>query len=208
MREDGRVVQTLVEHQPLELKVEGSSPSSLETLKWIGSIGGKMKCVVTVLCIATLLLTVGCHKRHMLKHRDGGCMPCVQVDTLTKVPDQNVSTNTNLNKPFNIIVGNKATVHFDYDKWELTEMARQVLVAYAKSFKGKSLLIEGHCDERGTIEYNLCLGQKRADAVQEYLKFLGVYKTKTISYGEEKPISLGHSEFDWARNRRVEIKVQ
>ncbi len=71
------------------------------------------------------------------------------------------------------------------------------------------LLVEGHCDERGTNEYNLALGERRALSVRRYLVALGIGSDRlhTLSYGEEKPLDPGHTEESWAKNRRAEFKV-
>jgi len=70
--------------------------------------------------------------------------------------------------------------------------------------------VEGHCDERGTIEYNLVLGQKRAEAVKDYLVKLGIEekRIKTISYGKEMPVDPGHTEEAWAKNRRAHFRIE
>lgn len=103
-------------------------------------------------------------------------------------------------------------VFFDYDKYDLRSDARQLLqdnARYLKENSGFSVLLEGHCDERGTNEYNLALGERRADAVRSYLIDLGVdgSRLSTISYGEEKPFALGHTENAWSQNRRVHFNV-
>ena len=79
----------------------------------------------------------------------------------------------------------------------------------SESKKASLIRLEGHCDERGTREYNLALGEKRAIEVKNYLIIQGVSssKIKIISYGEEKPVSYGSSEEDWKQNRRVEISL-
>ncbi|MCX5804605.1 MAG: peptidoglycan-associated lipoprotein Pal [Proteobacteria bacterium] len=80
---------------------------------------------------------------------------------------------------------------------------------WLKQYKKIKIVVEGHCDERGTIEYNLALGQKRAEAVKNYLVKLGVDDTniKTISFGKEIPIDSGHEENAWAKNRRASFKI-
>lgn len=102
-------------------------------------------------------------------------------------------------------------VHFDFDKYELSEEARNILKENAKiilenNFK---ILVEGHCDERGTNQYNLSLGQKRANVVKQYYINLGIPEDRigTISYGEEKPLCSESNEECWAKNRRAETKV-
>lgn len=97
-------------------------------------------------------------------------------------------------------------VFFAYDRYNLTKEARDRLESNAKllkSWKAK-IIVEGHCDERGTNEYNLGLGERRANAVKDYLVSLGVpaENIKTISYGEERPFVRGHSEDAWKYNRR------
>jgi peptidoglycan-associated lipoprotein len=104
------------------------------------------------------------------------------------------------------------TIYFDYDKSDIREEYRSILEGIAqwgKSNPGRLLLIEGHCDERGTNEYNLALGERRALAVRRYLIGLGITSDRlhTISYGEEKPAMQGHDESAWSKNRRVEFKV-
>jgi peptidoglycan-associated lipoprotein len=78
-----------------------------------------------------------------------------------------------------------------------------------KASKSAAIQIEGHCDERGTVEYNLALGERRAQSVKNFLSQLGVdgARLSTISYGEEKPVVQGHSEDAWAKNRRAEFVV-
>ncbi len=105
-----------------------------------------------------------------------------------------------------------ADVNFDYDKAILTESSRQVLAkngAWLKENKNVEVLIEGHCDERGTEEYNLALGEKRAMTVKSYLVTLGIDANRifTISYGKEKPADPGHNEAAWAKNRRAHFVV-
>ncbi len=101
------------------------------------------------------------------------------------------------------------TIHFDFDASTLPTEARHILDAQASCIQnlGVPVHIEGHCDERGTTEYNLALGQRRADAVRSYLVARGVSpsRLRTISYGEEKPIAFGHDEQAYAANRRSEI---
>lgn len=104
------------------------------------------------------------------------------------------------------VIGDR--VLFDYDSSELDAQDRRVLQAQAEWLngygKGYSITIEGHCDERGTRDYNLALGDRRANAVKNYLVALGVSasRIKTISYGKERPIALCSNESCWSQNRR------
>lgn len=98
-------------------------------------------------------------------------------------------------------------VFFDFDKSELKPEARQTIEALAvwmNDYPAATLTIEGHCDERGTREYNLALGERRANAVHDYLVALGIdpNRLSTISYGKERPAVLGSNEEAWAQNRR------
>lgn len=103
------------------------------------------------------------------------------------------------------------TIYFDFDKYELKPESMDVLSQNAKVIieNNFSIVIEGHCDERGTEQYNLSLGQKRANVVKEYYIRLGVNPSKiaTISYGEEMPVCGEKTEDCWALNRRAETKV-
>ena len=105
------------------------------------------------------------------------------------------------------------TVYFDFDSYQVRDVDRQLLLDAARVMRTNSRMVvrlEGHCDERGTIEYNLALGEKRANAVRDYLVASGVdvKQLKTVSYGKEKPAVRGSDEASWARNRRVEFVVE
>ncbi|MDZ7363592.1 MAG: peptidoglycan-associated lipoprotein Pal [candidate division KSB1 bacterium] len=102
------------------------------------------------------------------------------------------------------------TIYFDFDRYELTPEALQTLADNARVLKAHPdarVMIEGHCDERGTVEYNLALGDKRAKAAKDYLISLGVNPAQisTISYGKERPVDTRSTEEAWARNRRAEF---
>jgi peptidoglycan-associated lipoprotein len=104
-------------------------------------------------------------------------------------------------------------VLFPYDSYVLTQQARQILQEKAKFLEENPqvrVLIEGHCDERGTKEYNLALGDRRAQAAKRYLVGLGISpdRMRTISYGKERPLDPGHNEEAWARNRRAHFVVE
>lgn len=101
-----------------------------------------------------------------------------------------------------------ADIRFDYDKFNLKDEARAILKKHAEwlnSNKGVMVVVEGHCDERGTAEYNLALGERRANAAAKFLVDMGVdvKRIKTLSYGEELPLDPGHNETAWAKNRRA-----
>jgi len=102
-------------------------------------------------------------------------------------------------------------VYFNYNMYNIRPDAASTLKAHAeaiKKFPNKMFFIEGHCDERGTAEYNMALGERRAKSAKNYLITLGVMgkNLKTMSFGESKPADPGHNEKAWAKNRRVEFK--
>lgn len=103
-------------------------------------------------------------------------------------------------------------IHFDFDRSDVRPADRPILEGIAEHLKANPdmyLLVEGHCDERGTNEYNLALGEKRALGTRAFLAGLGVeeHRMDTVSYGEEDPIDAGHDEAAWAKNRRAHFKV-
>lgn len=103
------------------------------------------------------------------------------------------------------------TVYFDYDSFVIKDQFKPLLDAHAKALstnRGRKIVIEGHTDERGGREYNLALGQKRAEAVLRSLTLLGAKdeQVEAVSFGEERPAAEGHDEAAWAKNRRAELK--
>lgn len=101
----------------------------------------------------------------------------------------------------------KDDIFFDYDKASLKPESRKVLsgkATFLNTHPQMKVKVEGHCDERGTSEYNLALGERRAKAAQDYLVFLGIKadRISIVSYGEEKPLDPGNNEAAWAKNRR------
>jgi len=103
-------------------------------------------------------------------------------------------------------------IHFDFDKFNLREEDRAILQKYADWLNGNrdvAIIVEGHCDETGTAEYNLALGERRANAAARFLIDLGIdaKRIKTISYGKEHPLDPGHNEEAWARNRRAHFVI-
>lgn len=159
-----------------------------------------MKKLVFVLCVA--MIGWGCAKKQILKAQDEARQPAPagteeassRFDDWTSIPQL-------------------AKVHFGYDQSTLAPAERRLLrqnAEYLKDNPVMNVLVEGHCDERGTTGYNLALGQRRAAAIKEYYKMLGVpaERIATISYGSEKPFAPGHDENAWMQNRRGETKVR
>ena len=103
-------------------------------------------------------------------------------------------------------------IHFDFDKYNIRPGDAEILnenAALLKKSPKVKVQIEGHCDERGTTEYNLALGERRANSAKKYLISLGISSNRisTISYGKEKPLDPGHNEEAWAKNRRAHTVV-
>jgi len=103
-------------------------------------------------------------------------------------------------------------IHFDFDKYDVRPVDEAVLkenAVFLKNNPKMKIQIEGHCDERGTVEYNLALGERRANNTKKYLVFLGIPSDRisTISFGKERPLDKGHHEEAWTKNRRAHIVV-
>lgn len=108
--------------------------------------------------------------------------------------------------------GGLQTVFFDFDSSTLSGSAKETAKANAEFLKANATVdvqVEGHCDERGSIQYNLALGERRAKSVRDYLVAMGVASNRVsvISYGKEKPLAFGHDESAWGRNRRATFVI-
>lgn len=104
-------------------------------------------------------------------------------------------------------------IHFEFDSAQLTDTAKALLrekADWLKANPGTSIVIEGHCDERGTTEYNLALGERRAAAAKQYLQDLGIGASRmtTVSYGEERPLDPGQNEAAYSKNRRAQFVLK
>ena len=126
------------------------------------------------------------------------------IATVEVLPPETYQTKT-------AAISTSATIYFDFDKSNLTSRSIQTLRGVISSMKDNSslmLVLEGHADERGTREYNLALGQRRAESVGDYLESRGIRRSRLVvkSYGEERPAVDSSNENAWAKNRRVEIK--
>lgn len=104
-------------------------------------------------------------------------------------------------------------IHFSFDRSDLSETAQRLLrekAAWLWDNPSSRIVIEGHCDERGTTEYNLALGERRAVSAKRFLMDLGISSSRmtSVSYGEEKPLDSGHNEAAWAKNRRAHFVLR
>ena len=129
--------------------------------------------------------------------------------TTPRPPAQQITGNP-LTDPNNVL--SKRSVFFEFDSNAVKDEYRGMIQAHSRYMtadkKDSRIRIEGNCDERGSREYNLALGQRRAESVKKVMTVLGVQdgRIETISYGEEKPKAMGHDEGSWAQNRRADIK--
>lgn len=108
--------------------------------------------------------------------------------------------------------GGLSTVYFDYNSSSLTGSAKSALdsnVEFLQTTENVEVQIEGHCDERGGVQYNLALGERRAKSVKDYLAARGINARRitTVSYGKERPIEFGHDESAWGKNRRANFVI-
>ena len=133
----------------------------------------------------------------------------IREETIAATPQSTITTEplTPLQKP---VPAGLQVVPFSYDQHLLTDEARNIIAANAALLKtgGRAKFqLAGHCDERGSDQYNIALGERRAESVRAYLLELGIDagQMETISYGEERPVDAGHDESAWQQNRRVEF---
>ncbi len=134
-------------------------------------------------------------------------VPVIKKETLTEEELFERASIEELNKKYIL-----KRIFFDFDKANIRPDMEPVLSANAEWLKKHPsviILIEGHCDERGTVEYNLALGERRAKAARDYLISLGIdpSRIKIVSYGKSKPLDPGHNESAWAKNRRCEFRI-
>ncbi len=123
------------------------------------------------------------------------------------IPPEGSSRGINFSEVINVTLDD---VYFGYDQYTLSQTALNILAKNVETLKSNPQVvvqIEGHADERGTVEYNLALGQKRASVVRNYLIAAGINSSRifTISYGKERPVDPGHNEEAWAKNRRAHL---
>lgn len=160
---------------------------------------------------AAVLLVAACQTKPsetMVSGGEGEAMTTTPVSTIDVI--SNPVPNVEIQKYLSTNIGDR--VYFGFDKYNIdqasaTRLERQA--AWLKDNPGLVITIEGNCDERGTREYNLGLGERRANAVKNYLAALGVDASRinTISFGKEKPMALGSNDEAWAQNRNSQTVV-
>lgn len=160
--------------------------------------------ITLLLVIPGLLFTIGCQKKAVTQAKAAPApapAPAAQQPApapVTPTPsDWNISQNS---------------IYFEFDKSTLTPMAQDTLMRHAAWLRENAdvtVTIEGHCDDRGTNEYNLALGDRRADSAKAFLVDLGIAASRltTISYGEERPLCMEQNEECWAKNRRGHFAI-
>ena len=170
-----------------------------------------MRSLISLSIVLALLLAAGCSKTAMKKETAAGreTEPAVRTEAQTSPPAPEPRLPVAKADPDGREKFLNEYVYFDFDSALLNPEAQSLLQIKARWLQDHpgvvSVLVEGHCDERGTEAYNLALGGRRAEAVKKYLSDMGVghWAVEPLSYGEEKPIDPRHNETAWAKNRRV-----
>jgi len=163
--------------------------------------------VLLVALIGIALGGCGCFQQAMIGEKPAPAAGPAVVQAPAAKPTVPVAPPPAAAKPAAAVLMLK-DINFDFDKYNIREKDAAILkenTAWFKANAGKKARVEGHCDERGTVEYNLVLGQKRADSTKNFLVNLGVdgKLLETVSYGKEQPLDPGQNEAAWAKNRRV-----
>lgn len=169
--------------------------------------------------LAVSLVMTGCASRKPTANVEAGQNPSGSVSTEGLSDDAALSAQNLAGASSKGVTAQnraelaKRVVHFDYDSSQLSNEDYQTLLAHAQFLIANSnskVALTGHTDERGTREYNMALGERRAKAVQSFLITNGVNPTQleAVSYGKEMPVDAGHDESSWKKNRRVEINYE
>jgi peptidoglycan-associated lipoprotein len=159
--------------------------------------------IITVSLFACLGLAFACAKKSQPVEQPVAAAP------QEKAPEPK---NEVVPEPAKRIIANFNRVHFEFDSHDLTAATRSALmenVELMRKYSQVKVEIQGHCDDRGTSEYNLALGDRRANAIVDYMVRAGIEQSRLtrLSYGKEKPLQAGDSETVWAQNRRAEFRV-
>lgn len=176
----------------------------------------KFSSVIPIACAVVMLIFTGCGKTVMENQAvtDENLQPAVQTEPVLAEAAPAQEAQVQLPQPEGGALFADEVILFDFDSDMLTPEAQSILQLKAQWLKNNpgvvALLIEGHCDARGTDAYNMALGERRAEAVRNYLIDLGVDvgMLDTQSYGEEKPAVEGHNEEAWSQNRRASFVIK
>ena len=167
--------------------------------------------LVGLFLLVALVAASGCRKRKPVSMGPETLMP-EDLDAPTQFAEETSLSEREVTE-FGIRVDaalDAVLFGFDSAKIDNDQIGKaDKVAAFLSANPAFNVVVEGHCDERGTAEYNMALGERRAQAVRAYLLSIGVAdnRVKTLSYGEEKPSSPGHTEADWSRNRRAEFAI-
>jgi len=167
------------------------------------------KTLMVCIFVATMVCSVACSKKQTAPNYAEDTGSALELEET----DLGAGEFTAIDPNDPILSAIFKNILFNYDQFSLTPQARATLDSIADWMKNnprKLLMIEGNCDDRGTNEYNLALGDRRANSAKTYLVQLGVDSARiyTISYGEERPIAFGNNEAAWTKNRRDEFKLK
>lgn len=185
-------------------------------------------CLVLLLVIPALLFTTSCAKKTVktepaakedaAKKAEAEAARQAEVERQRKLQEERLQAERMKSEASMKEAGGRAqfeqeNVYFDFDRSNLKMDAQEVLkrkATFLKANPNEKVIIEGHCDERGTSEYNLALGDRRANSAKKFLENLGIgdSRIKTISYGEERPLDSGNNEAAWAKNRNCQFRLQ
>lgn len=189
--------------------------------------------ILQVLCVVCLVASVslfntGCAKKPVDSAGNGEAVSVPTTVTPSSTPTRDTGDTAGIYEPIDsgessvsseIKISEGRThegllpIYFDFDKSNVRDDQKERLVgnaAFIKANRNMKITIEGNCDERGTNEYNIALGERRAQAAKKYLINLGVSPDVlyTVSYGEERPLLFGHDEYSWSQNRRDDFVIQ
>jgi peptidoglycan-associated lipoprotein len=192
--------------------------------QWKGGKGMRNRgwwVVATVIVLPVIFFTASCAKKEVVKSQPVS-MTAPEVQKAPDRPAEEAKPDVRIEEDrlraetaareaaLAAFVGEN--IHFAFDSYLLSDQAGQILAdkaEYLRTNPDVTVTVEGHCDDRGTSEYNIALGERRAESVKRFLVNLGIgtNRLNTISYGEERPIATGHDEDSWAENRRAQFAI-
>lgn len=171
----------------------------------------EVKVMKKFLVLILLVFAVGCAKKHVKTSGELGAGEGMEEEVVTEKISPEDMPEADMSEVEGTLFKFKDAL-FDFDRYNIRPDARDVLddvSVWLNNHKYTNILIEGHCDERGTNEYNLALGEKRAKAARDYLisRGIGHKRINVITYGEEQPVCISHNETCWQKNRRAHFIV-
>ncbi len=184
----------------------------------------KKRLIITILIFCIGLIMMGCPKKTVVREEPSAKKEdAAKIEAERAAKDKESKTKEDLEKSLvaqrtpgieGVVFESSLLkdIHFDFDKYDIRPEDVTILrenAALLKKYPNVKVQIEGHCDERGTIEYNLALGERRATSTKNYLVSLGLSadRISTITFGKEKPLDPGHHEEAWAKNRRAHTVI-